>query len=116
MENSILKSIRNSIVGTDDGYDGFDKDLLTFINSTFSTLSQIGVGPEEGFTVESEDENWTDFVSDPKILNMVKAYVLDKVRVQFDPPTSSFVLDSLNKNIAEYEWRLNIEVDPGKSK
>lgn len=107
----ILKDVRDLLVG-DSEDSSFDKDLLFLINSSFNTLTQLGVGPKNGFRISSDgEEKWIDFTGDDILLEKVKAYITLKVRVLFDPPTSSFVLEAYNKEIAEMEWRLNATVD-----
>jgi hypothetical protein len=107
-ELTILESIKKQI-GIVPDYDAFDDQLLMDINAAFATLHQLGVGPEEGFLVEA-DTDWDEYISTER-LSFIKSYVSMKVRVMFDPPTSSFALDALNKQIAEYEWRITSEVE-----
>lgn len=104
----ILEDVKQQI-GIVPEYTAFDQQLLMCINSAFATLHQLGVGPEDGFEVDS-DTVWESYIS-TKRLNFIKQYVSMKVRVMFDPPTSSFALDALNKQIAEYEWRICSEVE-----
>ena len=105
---TILGDIKK-LIGIVPEYEAFDDQILICINAAFATLHQLGVGPEEGFFVD-KDTNWDDYYSSMR-LNFIKSYVSMKVRVMFDPPTSSFALDALNKQIAEYEWRINSEVE-----
>ena len=107
-ELSILDTIKKQI-GIVPDYDAFDDQILMDINAAFATLHQLGVGPEEGFLVEA-DTDWDEYISTER-LSFIKSYVSMKVRVMFDPPTSSFALDALNKQIAEYEWRITSEVE-----
>lgn len=109
-EQSILVSIREKCVGNTHDRT-FDEELLFFINSAFNNLTQIGVGPTTGFRVNGENEKWVDFLGTSALLEQVKEYVYLRVRVLFDPPASSTVLEQLNKEIAEREWRINITVD-----
>lgn len=112
---SILLSIKK-LLGIIDAYTQFDPDLIIYINSAFSILRQLGVGPKEGFFIEDSTATWNDFIQgDPARLRLVKAYVYMKVRLMFDPPTqSSALLDSMKRQVDEFEWRLNVEVDPGE--
>ena len=105
---TILSDIK-SLIGIVPTYDAFDNQLLICINSAFATLHQLGVGPEEGFLVDASTE-WDEYISTQR-LSFIKQYICMKVRVMFDPPTSSFALDAINKQIAEYEWRINSEVE-----
>lgn len=107
--DSILNSIKK-MLGIDAEYDAFDPDIIMHINSVFFILHQLGVGPAEGFSISDEYSTWSDFISDSNI-EAVKSYVGLKVRLLFDPPTSTAVADSINKLIAELEWRLNLSVE-----
>ena len=112
MEESILNTIKKLIgIGEDDV--SFDADLITHINSVFGILWQLGIGPYEGFEIEDEGSSWQDFLPDRKYLNTVKTYMALKIRKVFDPPQSSSVMDALTSSINEYEWRINVMVDPG---
>lgn len=88
-------------------FESFDLELLVHINSAFAELTQLGVGPKEGFFVSDKNTTWYDFIPDDVLLSMVKNYIYLKVKVAFDPPTSSSVLESYKQMIAELEWRLN---------
>lgn len=113
--DSILLSIKK-LLGIIDAYTQFDPDLILYINSAFSVLQQLGVGPKEGFYIEDSTATWSDFLpGDPARLRLVKAYVYMKVRLMFDPPTQSgALLDSMKRQVDEFEWRLNVQVDPGE--
>ena len=107
MEESILTSTKK-ILGLDASYTPFDLDVITHINAAFSLLNQLGVGPEEGFWILDENVLWTDYPVPSQQLHLVKTYVFLKVRILFDPPGTSFLLESANNQIKEYEWRLNV--------
>lgn len=110
-----MKNILNSVkgvLGITEDYTHFDQQLLMHINSVFTILNQLGVGPVKGFIADDKSD-WDDFFKDDELQQeLVKSYVYIKVRLLFDPPTSSFVLESLQKQANEYEWRLNVLVDP----
>ena len=110
METSILTSIKK-LLGVAEDYVEFDEDIMTHINSVFLNLTQLGVGPEEGFMIEDDTAVWEDFINDSIQLQAVKTYVYLKVKLLFDPPLSSSVTESINRMIAELEWRLNAAVD-----
>lgn len=110
VDDSILNSIKKSL-GFDEDYDAFDTDIVMHINSVFFNLKQIGIGPEEGFFVENKEAKWSDFVEMPKF-QAVKTYMYLKVRLLFDPPATSFAIESMDKLAKEYEWRLNVELTP----
>lgn len=113
MEQSILISIKG-MLGIDKDCDGFDQDIIVFINSVFSTLYQIGFDAAKNFRIEDETLLWTDILNDDlDLIDLIKNYVYMKVRMLFDPPTSSFVLESLNKQISECEWRIQIQAEGG---
>ena len=110
METSILTSIKK-MLGVAEDYTEFDEDITTHINSVFLNLTQLGVGPEEGFMIGDDTAEWEDFINDSIQLQAVKTYVYLKVKLLFDPPLSSSVTESINRMIAELEWRLNAAVD-----
>ena len=110
MENSILTSIKK-MLGVAEDYTEFDEDIITHINSVFLNLTQLGVGPEEGFMIEDDTAVWEDFIGDSIQLQAVKTYTYLKVKLLFDPPLSSSVTESFTRMIAELEWRLNVAVD-----
>lgn len=109
--DSILGSIKK-LLGITEVYDVFDKDLVMHINSVFFVLTQLGVGPAEGFTIQDETAVWDDFIPCGSNLEAVKSYVYLKVRLLFDPPQSSALTEAINRQISEFEWRLNVAVDP----
>lgn len=107
MEQSILKGTKK-ILGIDADYTAFDHDIITHINSAFSTLNQLGVGPPAQFFIEDDEPEWSDFfVTDESILNLVRSYVYLKVRLIFDPPATSYAIGALKEQIQEFEWRLS---------
>lgn len=106
MENSILKSTKK-VLGLDESYTAFDLDITTHINSTLSILNQIGVGPAVAFVVEDAEAKWEDLSLPPDQLSMVRSYVYLKVRMLFDPPTTSFLIDAVKSQIEEHEQRLS---------
>lgn len=105
---SILQSIKK-LLGIEPDYTYFDQDLIIHINSVLSILSQIGFGSEEGFFITGDTETWDDLFdeSNPQ-MQLVKSYIYLKVRLMFDPPLNSTVINSINAQIAELEWRLNV--------
>ena len=108
--DSILTSIKK-LLGIAEEYTQFDEDIIMHINTVFLNLTQLGVGPEEGFLIEDDVASWEDFINDNIQLQAVKTYVYLKVKLLFDPPLSSSVIESMNRMIAELEWRLNVAVD-----
>lgn len=105
--DSILTSIKKMLGITED-YTHFDADIIIHINAVFSILTQLGVGPSEGFTIQDEKAIWLDFLKDETKMEAVKSYIYLKVKLLFDPPLSSAVIESTNRMISEYEWRLNV--------
>lgn len=108
MDDSILNSVKH-MLGSCDDY--FDSDLITFINGVFSTLMQLGVGPKTGFSISGSDETWSSYTENKPELEMVKTYVYTKVRLRFDPPQGSSVLQLMQQDVNELEWRLNVATD-----
>lgn len=103
---SILNSIKK-LLGISEEQKHFDPDIIMHINSTFSVLTQLGVGPAEGFSIDDDLDTWRDFISDDSKIQLVKSYMYQKVSLLFDPPSSSFVLAAKERMIQEFEWRLN---------
>ena len=110
---SILASIKK-LLGIDEEYESFDPDIIMHINSVFMILNQLGVGPEEGFSITGNTETWDEFTGNELSIESVKTYMYLKVKLLFDPPTSSAVVDSVNRMISELEWRLNVASDKEK--
>lgn len=111
---SILVSIKK-MLGIDKDYDHFDPEIIIHINSVLMVLEQLGVGPEEGFFITGNDEVWSVFLGKHlKHIEAVKTYVYLKVRLIFDPPTTSFLIDAITRQITELEWRLNVKAEGGK--
>lgn len=108
---SILTSIKK-MLGINEEYEHFDADIIIHINSVFSILTQLGVGPADGFTISDKTATWSQFVGDNNTIELVKTYTYLKVKLIFDPPLSSAVLESTKQMISELEWRLNVSVDP----
>lgn len=107
---SILTSIKK-LLGIAEEYTQFDADIIMHINTVFSILTQLGVGPPNGFSITDKFAVWTDFLPEDPRLEAVKSYMHLKVKLMFDPPLSSAVLDCMNRQIAELEWRLNVAAE-----
>lgn len=107
MTDSILGKTKKALNVPED-YGVFDPEITMHINSVFSTLHQLGVGPVDGFAIEDDSAVWSDFLGDDPILNNVKTYMYLRVRVLFDPPATSFLMDAMDKQIKELEWRINV--------
>lgn len=113
LESSIFKTIK-ALLGPDADYDVFDHDIIIFINSAISTLTQLGIGPASGFRITGPDETWEQLLGDYKDLESVKTYIYMKVKLAFDPPANSTVLGAYQESCKEFEWRLNVAVDPSR--
>ena len=110
MYESILTSIKK-LLGIPEDYEHYDADIIMHINSVFMILNQLGVGPSNGFSITDKTAVWGNFISDNDNLEAVKSYVYMKVRLLFDPPLSSAVMECMNRMISELEWRLNSEAE-----
>lgn len=112
MTDSILIETKK-VLGIEDTYTAFDQDVIMHINSVFSTLNQLGIGPDEGFAIEDSDALWADFLDGDLRLNSVKTYMYLRVRILFDPPTNGYLVTAFQDEIRQLEWRINIvrEVD-----
>lgn len=107
MTTSILNSVKK-ILGIEAAYTVFDIDIITHINSVFSTLNELGIGPTEGFMITGTTETWEDYIENDAKFNSVQSYMYLRVRLLFDPPTTSYLLTSLKEQAQELEWRLNV--------
>ena len=107
---SILTSVKK-LLGITEEQTAFDSDIIMGINASLNALTQIGVGPENGFIISDSSAIWSDFIGEEKRLELVKTYVYLKTRLVFDPPQSSSVMDAINKSLQEIEWRINSVVD-----
>lgn len=103
---SILTSIKK-LLGPEEEYDHFDTDIIIHINSALMVLTELGVGPSNGFTITDKVAVWTDFVPDIDRIAAIKTYVYLKVKLVFDPPQSAAAIDSIKETIKELEWRIN---------
>lgn len=110
MEESILTSIK-ALLGIGEDYTQFDTELVLLINGAISKLIQVGVGPDEGFTISGVTETWDELFDNAKNVEMAKTYIYLDVRVLFDPPSNSFVVDAFNKEKDELASRLTWQWD-----
>ena len=114
MEDTILTSIKK-MLGITEEYEHFDADLVTHINSVFMILTQLGVCPANGFSISDKDAKWKDFLSDENKLQAVKSFMQIKVKLLFDPPLGSAVMEAMNRLASELEWRLQVEAESSES-
>lgn len=105
---SILNSVKKNL-GIAADYDVYDEDIMLYVNGVFSTLNQLGVGPELGFVIEDDSVEWDDFLANDPRLNHVKTYMYLRVRMLFDPPQTSYAQEAVKEQIKEHEWRLNVQ-------
>lgn len=108
--DSILTSVKK-MLGITEEYEHFDPDIIIHINTAFSILNQLGYGPPSGFRIEDETTEWSEYLQDDANFNLIKDYIFLKVRVLFDPPSSSSLLEAINRQINEFEWRINAASD-----
>lgn len=108
MQESILTSIKK-LLGITADYKHFDTDIIMHINSVFMILMQLGLGPEDGFSISDDSATWSDFIRDKKWLEAIKSYVYLRVRLLFDPPQNGTLMNAMEKQIAEFEWRCMVE-------
>lgn len=107
---SILTSIKK-LLGIEEDYVYFDADIIMHINSVLSILTQLGVGPSEGYSIKDANATWDEFITNPAKLELVKSYVYLKVRLMFDPPSSSSAIESMKQLISELEFRIIVAVE-----
>ncbi len=109
---SILISIKK-LLGVAEDDDGFDQELLMHINSTFMILNQLAVGPSNGFLITDSTNTWNQILGARTDLDIIKSYIYLRVRLLFDPPQNSFLVESINRQITEFEWRMNVQAESG---
>lgn len=102
---SILNDTKK-ILGLGADYEAFDHDIITHINAAFSVVNQLGLGPDEGFFIDDDTDEWEDIGLPEKWMRMLQTYVYLKVRSLFDPPATSFMIEQQKEQLKEYEWRL----------
>lgn len=105
--DSILNTIKK-MLGLSEDYTAFDVDIINDINSAFFTLFQLAVGPSVPFSISDAEDIWSDFTGGATDIEAIKQYIYLHVKRTFDPPTSSFVSNSIDNQIKELEWRLNV--------
>lgn len=109
-KTSILVDIKK-MLGPESDYDHFDQDIIIHINSALNILRQLGVGPSSGFQIITGRETWEDYWQGVQEVPMVKSYIYARVKLIFDPPTSSYITEALKEQIKEFEWRCNVDVE-----
>lgn len=103
---SILTSIKADL-GVCEDNDAHDSSIVGHINSAFADLHQLGVGPASGFSIEDETSTWDDFLGEAKAqLAFARRFVYLSAKLGWDPPASSAILDSMERQKKEVEWRL----------
>lgn len=108
--NSILISIKK-LLGIQSDYPHFDPDLILCINSALAILTQLGVGPDEGFTIADDSATWQDFAGNDPRIEMMKSFVHLRVRLLFDPPQNASLTDAIEKMAKELEWRVQVAAE-----
>ena len=109
LNESILNSIKK-LLGINTSDIVFDQDIAIHINTVFANLVQMGIGPSNGYTITSENNEWKEFCGDDlPLLNNVKTYVYLKVKLLFDPPQASSLLEAINSQLKEIEWRMYVQ-------
>ena len=114
MEDNVVLDDIKKLLGLPKEYDAFNRDVKIHVNSVFSTLHQLGVGPSQPFRVESPDDTWGMFTQEKQSIENVKTYVYLRVRLLFDPPAHAFLLTAVQDQIKELEWRLMAQAEEGR--
>jgi hypothetical protein len=108
MTDSILDSVKK-VLNLASDYESFDQDIVMHINSVFSTINQLGVGPDAGYMIEDKEALWSDFLEGDLRLNNIRTYMYLRVRMLFDPPTIGYLVEAMKEQIKELEWRINAQ-------
>ena len=110
---SILESIKK-LLGIPKDYTAFDIDVIMHINTAFAILNQLGLGPEGGYGIEGYDDVWDDYIVSYN-MSMIKTFIYLKVRLAFDPPSSTALIESMQRTLDDLTWRLELEGQNGTS-
>ena len=108
--SSILDSVKK-LLGISEHDLGFDNEIRDLINAEFLTLHQLGIGPEEGFSISGPDDKWNGYTDNLHLQDAVRQFIYLRVRLVFDPPASSTVAEAINNRIGELEFRLNVQAE-----
>lgn len=109
MSSSIMDDVKH-MLGLLPAETAFDSDVMIHVNTIFTTLHQLGVGSDEGFMIEDNSTQWDEFITDDR-LNGIKSYMFLRAKLLFDPPQVGFVIASMDRQIAELEWRIRLEAE-----
>lgn len=107
-DTSILDDVKKTL-GLASDYNVFDQEIIIFINTALSTLTQLGLGPDTGYLITDKEAKWSDFIGTERSYAAVQSYVYLRVRLLFDPPTVGYVLTSMEKQLEEMTWRVNAQ-------
>lgn len=110
-ENTILEQVKLQLGVVED--DVFDMQIIDYINTAFFTLNQLGIGPDEPFSIRDGTELWSDFSEDP-VVEPVKVYIPLYVKSLFDVP-SSYILENIRKELDRLEFRMMVECERYKT-
>lgn len=110
ISSSILETIKK-LIGIDKDYGVFDTDLIVAINSSFTILNQLGVGPNKAFFITGPDDQWSSFFADNEKIELVKSYIYLRARLLFDPPATGVLHEAIERQISEFEWRMMVQSD-----
>ena len=112
--DSILTSVKK-VLGIVEEYEHFDNDLIMFVNSVFAVLFQLGINESKYFSIKDPKAKWNDYLPDSPLLEYIKSYVTLRVRILFDPPTNSVLMEAINKNLDELLWRIHMTINEENS-
>ena len=110
--DSILDSIKATL-GLTPEYTPFDNEIILHINSAMTVLSQLGVGPEGGIFITGSEETWDQVFGDSPKINLIKSWMGLKVKLLFDPPNSGVLHEAMERQVTEFEWRINVQAETG---
>jgi len=115
LTDSILDSVKLGLGGITEEYTAFDTQIMMYINMAFQRLYQLGVGPTDApFKITDGSETWDEFIDDDS-MEMVKADIILRVKLMFDPPGSSYGIEAVKDQIHEYEWLMNVQSESAEA-
>ena len=105
MIDSVLLSTKQ-MLGISPEDTSFDVNVIMSINTALTTLMDLGLTEVEDEIVTDDDMTWDDLLGGRTDIEYVKTYIYQKVKMIFDPPTSTAAIDAMQRSISELEWRI----------
>lgn len=105
MSDSVLSSTKQ-MLGISPEDTSFDVNVIMSINAALTILMDLGLTEVEDQIVTSDKMTWDELLGGRTDIEYVKTYIYQKVKMIFDPPTSTAAIDAMQRSISELEWRI----------